>query len=72
MAVVVGAMAGCGAADPPAATPAPSATAAPGTETAASVVPAAIDFAAPAVGGGEIDLRAYAGRDLALWFWAPY
>ncbi len=53
----VGALAGCGSADPPAATPAPSATAAPGTQAAAGAVPAAIDFTAPAVGGGEIDLR---------------
>ena len=72
MAVVLGAMAGCGCRRSPAATPAPSATAAPGTQATPSAVPAAIDFTAPAVGGGEIDLRAYAGRDLALWFWAPY
>ena len=39
------------------------------TEAAA---PLAMDFAAPAVGGGDIDLGAYTGRDVALWFWAPY
>ena len=29
-------------------------------------------FTAPTVGGGELDLASYAGRNLALWFWAPY
>ena len=52
-------VAGCASSDPSTATPA--------TEAAA-----AIDFTAPAVGGGEIDVGAYAGRDLALWFWAPF
>jgi hypothetical protein len=33
--------------------------------------PAVLDVVAPAVGGGEIDLASYAGRELALWFWAP-
>lgn len=27
---------------------------------------------APVVGGGTIDLAAYASEPLALWFWAPY
>jgi hypothetical protein len=39
---------------------------------AAAAVPAALDFSAPRVGGGELDARSYAGRNLALWFWAPY
>jgi hypothetical protein len=34
-------------------------------------VPAALDFAAPLVGGGELDLRQFAGTTVALWFWAP-
>jgi opacity protein-like surface antigen len=28
--------------------------------------------AVPAVGGGQIDGTELAGRDLALWFWAPW
>jgi hypothetical protein len=48
--------------------PAPATTAAAVT----GAVPAALDFSAPTVGGGELDLRTYAGRNLALWFWAPY
>jgi hypothetical protein len=26
----------------------------------------------PDVEGGEIDLSAFAGRDVAVWFWAPW
>jgi len=40
--------------------------------TSATAEPTALDVTAPAVGGGEVDLGTYAGRDLALWFWAPY
>jgi len=28
--------------------------------------------AVPAVGGGQVDGGKLAGRDLALWFWAPW
>ncbi|CAN5721262.1 hypothetical protein BH18ACT2_BH18ACT2_17650 [soil metagenome] len=35
-------------------------------------MPAALDFDAPTVGGGQFDARTYAGQPLALWFWAPY
>jgi hypothetical protein len=31
-----------------------------------------LDFTAPAVGGGQVAGADYAGRDLALWFWAPW
>ena len=31
-----------------------------------------LDFTAPAVEGDDIDLSTYAGKDLALWFWAPW
>lgn len=34
-------------------------------------VPAALEVRAALVGGSEIDLADYAGRALALWFWAP-
>jgi hypothetical protein len=28
-------------------------------------------FSAPQVGGGTIDMAAYAGQPVLLWFWAP-
>lgn len=31
-----------------------------------------LDLTAPAVEGADIDLSTYAGKDLALWFWAPW
>jgi ABC-type glycerol-3-phosphate transport system substrate-binding protein len=34
-------------------------------------VPAALQFTAPQVGGGEIDFTRSAGRPVVLWFWAP-
>ena len=34
-------------------------------------VPAALQFTAPAVGGGEIDAATYAGTPTVFWFWAP-
>ena len=42
-----------------------------GAGTATADVPEALQFSAPLIGGGEIDLREYAGRTVALWFWAP-
>lgn len=57
-------------------TEAPAATAAPtgGSDAPAPVgaVPAALDFSAPLVGGGTIELGASAGRPVLLWFWAPW
>lgn len=47
--------------------PTPSA---PPTSTPAKV-PAALNFTMPTVGGGEFSGAAYAGKPLALWFWAP-
>ncbi len=41
----------------------------PATTTAAA---SPLAFTAPTVGGGELDLASYDGRNLALWFWAPY
>lgn len=29
-------------------------------------------FSAPTVDGGTLDGAAYAGRDVAIWFWAPW
>lgn len=42
----------------------------PDASTAAAV-PAALQFRAPLVGGGEFDGNAAAGRPVAFWFWAP-
>ena len=39
---------------------------------ATTVAASPLAFTAPTVGGGELDLAGYAGRNLALWFWAPY
>ncbi len=61
---------------PTAAVEAPAATSAPtdGTDAPAptGAVPAALDFSAPLVGGGSIELGASAGRPVLLWFWAPW
>lgn len=57
--------------------PAPSTESAP-TESAspdpvpAADVPDALRFSAPLVGGGDIELDAFAGRPVLLWFWAPW
>ncbi|SDS76236.1 Thiol-disulfide isomerase or thioredoxin [Paraoerskovia marina] len=40
-----------------------------GTDVA---VPAAMDFTAPTVSGGEIDAAALAGEPTVFWFWAPW
>ncbi|MEQ1702282.1 MAG: hypothetical protein ABMA25_19395 [Ilumatobacteraceae bacterium] len=44
---------------------------APGDSAPAAAAPVALQFSAPAVGGGEIDFTRYAGRAVVLWFWAP-
>jgi hypothetical protein len=36
-----------------------------------NATPAALQFSAPLVGGGEFDGAAEAGRPVAFWFWAP-
>lgn len=33
--------------------------------------PDALQFTAPLVGGGSLDFTQYAGKTVALWFWAP-
>ena len=35
------------------------------------VVPAALQFTAPLVGGGTFDGAAVAGKPTVFWFWAP-
>lgn len=52
------------------ATPAPSETAA-APEPSPVVVPEALRFTAPLVGGGEFDGAAVADKPTLFWFWAP-
>jgi hypothetical protein len=33
--------------------------------------PAALQFSAPLVGGGELDASTLAGKPTVFWFWAP-
>jgi hypothetical protein len=57
----------------PVPTPTPTARAdASGGSNSDIVVPAALQFSAPLVGGGEIELGPLAGRPVLLWFWAPW
>ena len=48
-----------------------SAPAATSGSLATGEVPEALQFAAPRVGGGTLDLHQYAGRTVVFWFWAP-
>jgi hypothetical protein len=58
------------AADP--ATEAPSGDAATDADAATvEAAPAALQFSAPLVGGGEIDASTLAGKPTVFWFWAP-
>jgi hypothetical protein len=34
--------------------------------------PAILQFSAPLIGGGDIELTTLAGRPVLLWFWAPW
>ena len=47
------------------------ATATEPTDAAPTVVPAALQFSAPLVGGGTFDGAAAAGKPTVFWFWAP-
>ena len=51
-----------------------AAVSAPGTTPAAadhSAVPESLNFSAPRVGGGTINMADFAGKPVLLWFWAP-
>ena len=67
---LAGALTACGdnrsAADTSAANTSPAVTVAPN-----AAAPAALQFSAPAVGGGTIDFTQFAGKPVVLWFWAP-
>ena len=43
----------------------------PATTEPAVVVPEALQFTAPLVGGGTFDGAAVAGKPTVFWFWAP-
>ena len=40
--------------------------------TVGAAAPTALAFSAPTVGGGTLDMGTYAGKTVAIWFWAPY
>lgn len=42
-----------------------------GETVEAAAVPAALQFSAPLVGGGEFDGAAVADKPTVFWFWAP-
>ncbi|MDA2813196.1 redoxin domain-containing protein [Nocardiopsis sp. RSe5-2] len=74
-AAAVLALAGCGAPDGgdgggPGAAGSPSADG--GAGGSGGGAPAALDFSAPLVGGGEIDGADLQGEPVVLWFWAPW
>lgn len=43
-----------------------------GSSASPADAPAALQFSAPLVGGGDIELTTLAGRPVLLWFWAPW
>ena len=55
----------------PAAAPVASSPVASSSHVPDAAMPEALQFSAPLVGGGSIDFTQYAGRTVALWFWAP-
>lgn len=60
-----------GPASPPGAASSPT-TAVPSPGGEAVAVPELLRFTAAGVDGGQVDGSAFAGRDVALWFWAPW
>lgn len=61
------------AGEAPASAPAtPADESEPGEPTPEPPLAAGLDFRLPAVGGGQVVGAELAGRDLALWFWAPW
>lgn len=82
---LVGALAACGGGDDDTAAgdgaaaptttsaePAPPADEPAGSGDAAGAIPEALQFSAPLIGGGEIEMGELAGRPVLLWFWAPW
>lgn len=61
--------------DTPESVPATSAAESEETATSTAVLgpaPESIDWTAPLIGGGSIDMTGYRDRAVMLWFWAPY
>ncbi len=56
---------GTGDSTPPAGAPA-------GTVDAPATADAALDFTATTIDGGQIEGSSLEGRDVVLWFWAPW
>lgn len=44
----------------------------PAPDPEASLGSGLLDFTAPKLGGGKVVGSEYAGKDVALWFWAPW
>ena len=44
----------------------------PPEDRAGDGVPAALDFSLPDLNGGQVDGAELVGRDVVLWFWAPW
>jgi hypothetical protein len=42
------------------------------TAPEAADIPPVLDWSAPLIGGGTIDMATLAGQQVLLWFWAPY
>jgi hypothetical protein len=42
------------------------------SESVADGTGSLLDISAPAADGSTVELSAYAGQDLMLWFWAPW
>jgi hypothetical protein len=49
-----------------------AATTAPSSSQASGAIPEVLDFTAPRLGGGTVEGADYAGKDTAIWFWAPW
>jgi hypothetical protein len=45
---------------------------APDVERADALDPAALTGTVSTVDGDDLDLAAFAGRDLVVWFWSPW
>jgi hypothetical protein len=71
--IVVTALAACGdnAISSPGAAPASAATSAAAAVQGTGTVAKSLLLSAPRVGGGTVNLADYAGKPVALWFWAP-
>lgn len=44
----------------------------PPDSRAGAGVPAALDFSLPDLNGGRVDGAELVGKDVVLWFWAPW